>query len=61
MATRKTNYAFERNQRAKAKAAKRQAKLQAKAAAKPREASPEPAAAPAGNRNAGTNGDPSCT
>ncbi|MCU0935601.1 MAG: hypothetical protein MUF66_05905 [Gammaproteobacteria bacterium] len=40
MPTRKTNYAFERNQRAKAKAAKRQAKLQAKTA-KPRDGEPQ--------------------
>jgi|TARA_B100000470_G_scaffold191077_1_gene158119 hypothetical protein len=34
MMARKTNYAFERNKKAKAKAAKREAKRQAKLAAK---------------------------
>ena len=40
---RKTNYAFERNSRAKAKAAKREAKKQAKLAAKAEKAGAMPA------------------
>lgn len=61
MATRKTNYAFERNQRAKAKAAKRQAKLQAKARATPPEATSQPPSAPSGDRDIDPEGGVPCT
>ena len=43
---RKPNYSFERNKRAKAKAAKREAKRQAKLAAKARKAGTAPPATP---------------
>ena len=54
MATRKPNYAFERNQRTKAKAAKRQAKQQAKTEARRRETPGEPAGAPSADHESGS-------